>query len=112
MTAANHGGDGAFKTPFGTLPRDPEAYRITDHFRYRFTHRRPPEPTGAIVRSCIERGTPKPTQQRDRYLFDDDSLGRTWRLVVGWDADTAEWVAVTIWSPDAHDPDESTPAPL
>jgi len=101
-----------FQTPYGELPRTPDAYRITDHFRYRFKHRPPPKPTGAIINSCITNGTAKETHMEDRFIFDDDSFSRLWRLVVAWDSNLEEWRAITIFSPDAHDIEDNVPAPV
>ncbi len=64
-----------------TPPREPEAYRITDHFRYRLNHRRNPSIDGEIVRPCIEDGQVKHTQQADRFFFELE-LDYRFRVVV------------------------------
>jgi len=47
-----------------TPPREPSAYRITDHFRYRMNHRQNPSVDGDIIRRCFKHGriknTPRP----------------------------------------------------
>jgi len=53
-----------------TPPRDPAAYRITDHFRYRMNHRRNPSIDGDLVRRCIEEGRIKHTQEANRFFFE------------------------------------------
>lgn len=64
-----------------TPPREPEAYRITDHFRYRLNHRRNPSIDGEIVRRCIEEGVVKHTQQAERFFFELE-LDYRFRVVV------------------------------
>ncbi len=63
------------------IPRDPSAYRITDHFRYRLNHRRNPSIDGEIVRHCFEEGCIKHTQVSN-YFFFELELDYRYRVVV------------------------------
>jgi len=62
-------------------PRDPSAYRVTDHFRYRLSHRQNPSINGKIVRRCFEEGRIKHTQAADRFFFELE-LDYRYRIVV------------------------------
>jgi len=64
-----------------TPPRDPAAYRITDHFRYRMNHRQNPSIDGDTVRRCFEAGQIKHTEAANRFIFELD-LGYRYRVVV------------------------------
>lgn len=99
-------------TPFGEIPRDPGEYRVTEHFRYRFNRREDPEPKGHHIRECIENGDAKKTHKKDNYILEAQIYDVTWWVVVSWDFTSEEWRAVSIYSPDEHDPEEQTPAPV
>ncbi|NHX37191.1 MULTISPECIES: hypothetical protein [Halolamina] len=62
-------------------PREPSAYRITDHFRYRMNHRQNPSVDGDIIRRCFEDGRIKNTAQADRFIFELDADHRWWLIV-------------------------------
>ncbi len=62
-------------------PRDPSAYRITDHFRDRLNFRQNPTVDGKIVRRCFEEGQIKHTQVADRFFFELE-LDYRYRVVV------------------------------
>ncbi len=64
-----------------TPPREPSAYRITDHFRYRMNHRQNPSVDGDIIRRCFEHGRIKNTSQADRFIFELDGKHRWWIVV-------------------------------
>jgi hypothetical protein len=64
-----------------TPPRQPEAYRITDHFRQRLKRRKNPTITGDIVRRCIEDGQLKRTQVSHHFFF-ELQLDYRFRVVV------------------------------
>jgi len=98
------------------LPRDPSAWRPTNHFVERFKDLYAEEPprhlSGDIVDGCIRNGdVTTPATQRGVYYLDETFGGVTYRLVVaarkglvltGYpvaiDDDTAE--ASHRWTPD------------
>jgi hypothetical protein len=63
------------------IPRDPSAYRITDHFRFRMNRRKNPSIDTDTVRRCIEEGRVKSTQSPDRFIFELE-LGYRWWVIV------------------------------
>jgi len=91
-------------------PRDPSAYRITDHFRYRLSHRQNPSINGEIVRRCFEDGRIKHTQAADRFFFELE-LDYRFRVVVAlrdeaFLEETEKHRAVTVYAVDGnHDVD-------
>jgi len=69
-----------------TPPREPSAYRITDHFRYRMNHRQNPSVDGDIIRRCFEEGRIKNTAQANRFIFELNADHRWWVVVEVRDA--------------------------
>lgn len=99
------------ETPFGELPRDPSAYRATDHFVYRFNNRTDPEITGDVIKAAITEGTivPERAAAANRWVFEVGVDHVQWRLVVGYDG---EWRVLTAYSPQLHDAEDATEAPI
>lgn len=96
------------------VPREPSAYRITEHFRFRVSRRTNPSVDGEIIRRCIEEGELKTTQQADRFIFEFEA-GYTWRLIVAlrdeaFLQDEEKHRAVTVYAVDGeHDEPEWSP---
>ncbi|WP_049980237.1 hypothetical protein [Halolamina rubra] len=94
-----------------TPPREPSAYRITDHFRYRMNHRQNPSVDGDIIRRCFEHGRIKNTSQADRFIFELDAEHRWWVIVelrdVAFFQEAEKHRALTVFAKGAdHDLDE------
>lgn len=64
------------------FPREPSAYRPTDHFLQRKRDRDPP--AGAIA-DCIREGTPNASHKPLCRCFDATVHGEQWRVVVRFD---------------------------
>lgn len=91
-----------------SIPREPSAYRRTEHFRYRFHRRTDPEITGEVVRECIENGRVKPTAASDRRIFEAEVDGITWWVIVkflneAFVKDSEKHLALTAYAPDEHE---------
>lgn len=102
-----------------SIPRDPSAYRRTDHFTFRFNRRSNPEPTGRVVRECITEGDVYATHDPERRFFEatvpstvDGQLRDVrWRVFVhlreaAFVLDSEKHVALTVYAPEYHAKDE------
>lgn len=77
------------------LPRDPSAYRPSNHFAQQYKSRINPEPTPDVVRRCIEDGTQK-RRAPGIYHLDATVDGVAWRVVV--DVSERPYEAVTVYA--------------
>lgn len=107
---------GITSTPFGPLPREPSAYRASEHFQWRFKTRDDPPVTTEVIQRCIRDGTAKTTQSADRYIFEATVpcglRDVRWWVLVALDADGPPYTVITAYSPDEHDPSTEERAPL
>lgn len=96
------------------IPREPSAYRMTEHFRFRKSRRENPSVDGEVIRRCIEDGRIKRTQSADRFIFEWEA-GWTWWVIVelreeAFLQEAEKHRALTVFARDAeHDEPEWSP---
>lgn len=63
------------------VPRDPSAYRQTQHFRQQIRYRQLPSPSVTLVCRAIETGTLKRADRDHQVTFEVATGGYTWRVI-------------------------------
>jgi len=64
------------------IPREPSAYRPTDHFAVRKAKRQEPPVKSDVIEKVISDGTLKTTHYKDRFFFERRIGDWTWRVLV------------------------------
>lgn len=92
--------------PDQQIPRNPAAYRPTDHFGVRKAKREEPPVQSGVIKKLITDGVIKRTQEKSRFLFERKIDGWTWRLFVqlmdeAFMIDSKKHLVVTIYAAES-----------
>lgn len=87
------------------LPREPSAYRPSNHFAYRFKTRQNPPITDRVIETCIREGEIVPTRHAKRWKFvteiEQNGESYRWWLIVGLSGDPP-YTVVTAYCPHSE----------